>query len=75
MTTTQDFAVTGMTCGHCVNAVTQEFTALDGVTTVAVDLQPEGASTVTVTSGTGLSDEQVDAALDEAGDYHRTQQS
>ena len=66
---TQTFSVTGMTCQHCVGAVTEELTALDGVTGVEVALAPEGASTVTVSSGTTLSDEQVAAALDEAGDY------
>ncbi len=67
--TTQTFAVTGMTCQHCVGAVTEELTALPGVTDVAVVLEPEGASTVTVSGATALSDEQVLAALDEAGEY------
>ena len=68
--TTQSFAVTGMTCQHCVGAVTEELSALPGVSEVAVALEPEGASTVTVSSAAALSDEQVLAALDEAGDYH-----
>jgi copper chaperone CopZ len=38
MSTTTTFSVTGMTCGHCVNAVTEELSALPGVTAVAVDL-------------------------------------
>lgn len=66
---TTTYAVTGMTCGHCVSAVTEEITALPGVTDVAVDLAPEGASPVTVTSETALSDDQIAAALDEAGNY------
>ena len=68
--TTQTFAVTGMTCEHCVGAVTEELQALDGVSAVQVDLDPHGTSTVAVTAATTLSDEQVAGALDEAGDYH-----
>jgi copper chaperone CopZ len=67
--TTQTFAVTGMTCGHCTKAVTSELKALDGVTDVHVDLVAGGTSTVTVTSRSALETDQVAAALDEAGDY------
>ncbi|EAP98714.1 putative metal-binding protein [Janibacter sp. HTCC2649] len=67
---TQTFAVTGMTCGHCVSAVTSELKDLPGVTDVDVDLVAGGSSTVTVDATTPLTDEQVAAALDEAGDYH-----
>ena len=66
---TQSFAVTGMTCGHCTNAVTSELKAIDGVTDVRVDLVAGGTSTVTVTSQSPLEKDQVAAALDEAGDY------
>ena len=64
------YQVRGMTCGHCVNAVTSELKALDGVSEVAVELDPAGASTVSVTSTQPLPPEAVRAALDEAGDYH-----
>lgn len=67
---TSTYRVEGMTCGHCVAAVTEELQALDGVTAVTVDLQAGGASIVTVASPAPLTDEQVAAALDEAGDYH-----
>lgn len=70
MSTTTSYAVTGMTCGHCVGAVTGELQSLEGVSEVAVELNPSGASQVTVTSDAPLRDEQVAAALDEAGDYH-----
>ncbi len=69
MSDTQDFQVTGMTCGHCVRAVTDELTSLAGVSEVRVDLDPEGASTLHVTSDSPLSDAVVADALDEAGDY------
>ena len=67
--TTQAFSVTGMTCGHCASAVASELQELPGVTDVAVDLVAGGTSTVTVTSGIPLSENDVAAALDEAGDY------
>ena len=66
---TQTFKVTGMTCGHCVHAVTSEIQELGGVTDVAVDLTAGGTSTVTITSAEPLTDQQVASALDEAGDY------
>jgi copper chaperone CopZ len=66
---TQTFPVTGMTCGHCVSAVTSEVSALPGVTDVQVDLVADGTSTLSVTSDAALSEAEVAAALDEAGEY------
>ena len=66
---TQTFPVTGMTCGHCVSAVTSELKEIPGVTGVAVDLVAGGTSSVTVDSEQPLEDAQVAAALDEAGAY------
>jgi len=63
------YQVTGMTCGHCVRAVTEELARLDGVREVSVELVPEGSSVVTVTSDGPLPADAVAAALDEAGDY------
>ncbi len=65
--TTTTVHVTGMTCGHCVAAVTEELTALDGVQEVHVELVADGASTVTVTSDAPLTDDALRAAIDEAG--------
>jgi copper chaperone len=67
--TTQTYSVTGMTCGHCAGAVTDEIKALDGVSDVRVDLVAGGTSTVTVTSEAPLDAATVAEALDEAGDY------
>jgi copper chaperone len=67
--TTQTYSVTGMTCGHCAGAVTDELKALDGVSEVQVDLVAGGTSTVTVTSAAPLDEAAVAEALDEAGDY------
>lgn len=65
--TTTTYAVRGMTCGHCVNAVTEEMLSIVGVTDVAIDLVEGGDSTVTVTSTDELDAAQVKAAVDEAG--------
>jgi copper chaperone len=67
--TATTYTVTGMTCEHCVHAVTEELTSLGGVTWVNVELVPGGESKVTVTSDAPLPDEAVSTALDEAGDY------
>ena len=69
MTTTATYNVQGMTCGHCASAVSEEISALDGVTSVNVDLVAGGVSAVRVTSNAPLSDEAVASALDEAGNY------
>lgn len=65
----QTYAVQGMTCDHCVHAVQTELRALPGVSEVSVDLVPGGTSVARVTSERPLSDADVTAALDEAGDY------
>ena len=67
MSTTATYTVTGMTCGHCVSSVTEEIGKLPGVSEVAVDLVPEGASAVTVTSAAPLAEPAVREAVDEAG--------
>ncbi len=65
--TTTTVHVVGMTCSHCVSAVTQELRILDGVQDVSVDLVAGGTSTVQVTSDDPLDDSAVRAAVDEAG--------
>jgi copper chaperone len=67
--TTTTYKVTGMTCEHCAHAVTSEVGALAGVSSVEVQLVPDGVSVVTVTSVTTLPEAAVGAALDEAGGY------
>lgn len=66
-TTTATYSVTGMTCSHCVAAVTEEVSRLEGVSAVNVDLNPGGDSRVTVTSASSLPVEAVRDAVDEAG--------
>ncbi len=64
MATTTTYLVTGMTCGHCVASVTEELSAVPGITGVTVDL-PTGR--VDVSSETPLDDNAVRAAVQEAG--------
>lgn len=67
MSESTEYRVTGMTCGHCVAAVTDEVGAIAGVTGVDVDLRPEGTSTVTVTSAAGIPRDRIVDAVREAG--------
>ena len=62
--TTSTYQVKGMTCDHCVQAVTNEISKLDGVTDVDIDL---GSGQVTVASEQAVSDDAVREAVDEAG--------
>jgi len=64
MMTTTTYHVSGMTCGHCVSAVSSEVGSLAGVTDVKVDL---ATGAVTVISEGPLDDTAVAAAVDEAG--------
>jgi copper ion binding protein len=64
MSTTTTYRVQGMTCDHCVRAVSQEIGAISGVTDVEVDLSTSG---VTVRSERPLALDDVRAAVDEAG--------
>ena len=61
---TTTWSVEGMTCQHCVNAVTEEVSALPGVTAVVVNL--EGGQ-VSVTSEDAITVEALAGAIDEAG--------
>ena len=62
--TTATYRVAGMTCDHCVRAVTEEVSQLAGVTNVDVDL---GSGTITVSSDAPLDESDLRAAVDEAG--------
>lgn len=59
--------VVGMTCEHCVRAVTEEVSAVDGVEGVDVALVPGGTSTVTVRGRRDVDAAALRAAVDEAG--------
>lgn len=59
--------VQGMTCGHCVSAVTEEIEAVPDVSKVSILLREGGTSEVTVVSDTVLDPDVLRAAIDEAG--------
>jgi copper chaperone len=57
------YTVAGMTCGHCVNAVSSEIKTVPGVREVSIDLDTKSV----VVSGDSLDDAAIRAAIDEAG--------
>ncbi len=59
----QTYNVTGMTCEHCVAAVSAKVGELPGVSGVEVDLASGGV----VVHGSGVHDEAVRAAVQAAG--------
>ena len=61
---TTTFQVTGMTCGHCQRAVTEEISRIPGVDSVLVDL---ATGDVTVTAAEPVDRADVASAVDEAG--------
>ena len=61
--TQRTYQVDGMTCAHCVAAVSGEVGAVAGVSGTQIDL----ASGRLIVAGDGFSDEDVRAAVDEAG--------
>ena len=62
-TSTKEYAVQGMTCGHCESSVKEEVGEIAGVSMVEASSK---TGTVSV-SGEGFTDEQVVAAVKEAG--------
>ncbi len=64
MSTETTLSVVGMTCGHCVSAVSGELSAIDGVRDVQVDLD---SGRVQVISDGPLEHESILEAIDEAG--------
>jgi copper chaperone len=63
MSETTTYTVPGIHCDHCKAAVSRELKAVEGVESVAVDLE---SKLVSVT-GSGLDDAALRAAIDEAG--------
>ncbi len=59
--------VDGMTCDHCVHAVTEEISKIPGVTDVNIDLHANAISPVTIASDQEISDSDIAEAVEEAG--------
>jgi copper chaperone len=64
---TTTISIDGMTCSHCVDAVTEELKSLAGVHDVRIQLNKGGISTATVSSETQLDPAQIGEAVAEAG--------
>lgn len=64
MSVTNEYLVSGMHCSHCASSVTEEVSALTGVTDVKVDLD---SGQLIVTSETDIPFQSIAAAVDEAG--------
>lgn len=60
------YTVSGMTCNHCVHAIKEEVSAVDGVT--AVDLALDGA--LAVHSDAPVDFDRIVEAVYEAGDQY-----
>lgn len=60
---THSYHVQGMTCQHCVSAVSEEVGQVPGVTGVEVDLDSGGL----LVHGGGFEDGAIRAAVEEAG--------
>ena len=57
------FSVPAISCGHCVNAITEEVMKVDGVRELDIDLDAK----VVLVRGEDLDDAAIRAAIDEAG--------
>ncbi|MEU4671842.1 heavy-metal-associated domain-containing protein [Amycolatopsis sp. NPDC023774] len=58
------YTVSGMSCGHCAQSVTEEITELPGVESVEVDVE---TGRVVVRSAEVLTEDAVRGAVEEAG--------
>ncbi|MGI8947789.1 MAG: heavy-metal-associated domain-containing protein [Ornithinimicrobium sp.] len=66
-TQTTTISVSGMTCGHCTSAVSEELKEIDNVQDVRIDLVAGGDSPVEVDSVGELDQDAVRVAVTEAG--------
>jgi copper chaperone len=64
MSITSKYVVSGMHCHHCVSSVTEEVSAVNGVTDVKVDLD---SGQLIVISDAEIPFRSIQAAVDEAG--------
>lgn len=64
MSTTTEYQVTGMTCGHCEMSVREEVGTVPGVQEIEVSAE---TGKLVVTSAEPVEDAAVIAAVDEAG--------
>jgi copper chaperone CopZ len=62
--TSNDYQVTGMTCGHCELSVREEVSEIPGITDIQVSAQ---TGKLSVTADGDIDDAKVLAAVEEAG--------
>lgn len=67
MSTEITLLVEGMTCQHCVKAVSAEVEALDGIEGISIDVVPDGHSTLRVSSDGAVSRDVLAGAVVAAG--------
>lgn len=65
----QKFSVDGLHCQGCAKTVADALTALADVTSVDVELDTKGTSTVRIDAAQPLSAADVQAALDKQGNF------
>ncbi|MBP9116282.1 MAG: heavy-metal-associated domain-containing protein [Acidimicrobiia bacterium] len=63
-TFTSTYTVQGMTCGHCVNSVSEELKKIDGVSNVDIDL---ASGKVEISSENKIEQSLIEDAVSEAG--------
>ena len=63
MSETKTYTVSGMSCAHCVKAVSDEVSSVSRVESVQIDLDTKAV----VVRGDELDDAAIRAAIDEAG--------
>ena len=64
MSVIHEYVVSGMHCHHCASSVTEEVSAVSGVTDVKVDVD---SGQLIVISDADIPFENIEAAVDEAG--------
>ena len=64
MSLTSEYVVSGMHCHHCASSVTEEVSAVSGVTDVKVDIS---SGQLIVISDSEIPFSSIEAAVDEAG--------
>ena len=63
----KNIKVQGMTCDHCVNAVTDQLNKISGVTGVNIALNTDAPTPVNIVADNDISDADIKAAVEEAG--------
>jgi copper chaperone len=63
----KNIKVAGMTCDHCVKAVTEELSKISGVTGINIELNTDTPTPVNIVADIDISNADITAAIEEAG--------